>query len=86
MIFLKAANWRYTRKNQKLGQTLEIPVINTNNSNMKAVSWIQNRKKILHVTDQSTALSSVILLEILVVLFPLDLLARKWLHFWLSDP
>lgn len=26
------------KENQKLGQTLEIPVVNTNGSNMKAVS------------------------------------------------
>lgn len=68
-------------KNQKLGQTLEIPVVNTNDSNMKAVSWVQNRKEILCVMDKSAALNAIILLEILVVLFPLDLLAREWLHF-----
>lgn len=31
--------------------------------------------------DKSAALNAIILLEILVVLFPLDLLAREWLHF-----
>lgn len=80
MIFLKATSWRYARKNQKLGQTLEIPVVSTNDSSMKAVSWVQNRKKILYVMDKSAALNAVILLEILVF-FPLDLFAREWLHF-----
>lgn len=81
MILLKEAGWRCARKNQKLEQTLEIGVVNTNNSNMKALSWVQNRKKILCGTDKSAALSSVILLEILVVLFPLDPLATEWPHF-----
>lgn len=31
--------------------------------------------------DKSAALNAIILLEILVVLFPLDLLARERLHF-----